>query len=286
MERSSVNVECLVADQGQKPNEGDVGDVIKAARFVGVIGRMPQSSSDRPAPVRVWVSEIPAPFGGLEREADQIEEPSKALAGDRRPTAARSLRTVMAVADWLVRRHASPNAISAAGAVAACLAGIAIALTREAPAIARPLWLLGAVLVQVRLMANLLDGMVAIGRGVASATGELFNEVPDRVSDTAVLAGLGWASGQLALGLAAALAALATAYVRAIGKGLGQPSDFSGPMAKQQRMALVTALAVACAVLPARWGAEWPGIALWIVTVGASATAGRRLVHVAGALRR
>ena len=139
---------------------------------------------------------------------------------------------------------------------------------------------------QARLMANLLDGMVAIGRGLASASGELFNEVPDRVSDTAVLVGLGWAAGQLALGLAAALAAMATAYVRAIGKGLGQPSDFSGPMAKQQRMALVTFLAVACAVLPAGWVAGWPRFALWLVTLGALLTAARRLAHISRALRR
>ncbi len=215
-----------------------------------------------------------------------MQVPPDAVAGDRRPIAARGLRPVVAVSDWLVRRGASPNGISVAGAIAACLAGLAFALTRQVPGAARPLWLLGAALVQARLMANLLDGMVAIGRGVASATGELFNEVPDRVSDTAVLVGLGWAAGQLALGLGAALAAMATAYVRAVGKGLGQPSDFSGPMAKQQRMAWVTALAVACTVLPAGWVAAWPGITLWIVTLGALFTAARRLAHVARALRR
>ena len=208
------------------------------------------------------------------------------VAGDRRPIAARGLRPVVALADWLVRRGASPNGISVAGAVAACVAGAAFALTRQEPGAARPLWLLGAVMVQARLMANLLDGMVAIGRGVASATGELFNEVPDRVSDTAVLVGLGWAAGQLALGCAAALAAITTAYVRAIGKGLGQPSDFSGPMAKQQRMALVTALAVACTVLPVGWVLAWPGVTLWILTLGALLTAGLRLAHVAKALRQ
>ncbi len=193
---------------------------------------------------------------------------------------------MVAAADRLARHGASPNAISVVGAVAACLAGGAIALTRQAPGAARLLWLLGAALVQARLMANLLDGMVAIGRGVASATGELFNEVPDRISDTAVLVGLGWAAGHTALGFAAALAAMATAYVRAVGKSVGQPSDFSGPMAKQQRMALVTALACACAVLPARWVAGWPTVALWTITLGALLTAGRRLAHVAAGLRR
>ena len=168
---------------------------------------------------------------------------------------------------------------------AACGAGAAFAGTAFAgTGWARALWLLGAALVQVRLLCNLFDGMVAVGRGVASARGELFNEVPDRVSDTAVLCGVGWAAGSPALGIAASLAAMATAYVRALGRGMGRPSDFSGPMAKQQRMAVVTALGVACAVLPAGWTASWPGAALWLVLAGATLTAARRLLRLSRAL--
>lgn len=206
-------------------------------------------------------------------------------APDRRPIAARGLPPVVAAAAWLVRRGASPDAISIGGMVAALLAGLCFALTPSMPAAATALWLGGALLVQARLMANLLDGMVAIGRGIASPTGELFNEVPDRVSDTAVLAGLGWAAGQPALGLAAALAAMATAYIRAVGKGVGVPSDFSGPMAKQQRMAVVTALALCLAVLPTAWTLHWPAASLWGITVLSLATALRRLVRIARALR-
>jgi phosphatidylglycerophosphate synthase len=105
----------------------------------------------------------------------------------------------------------------------------------------------------------------------------LFNEVPDRVSDTAVFLGLGVAAGSPALGLAAALAAMATAYVRAVGKAAGAPSDFRGPMAKQHRMALVTALGAACALLPLAWTAMLPALALWVITVGSLLTAWRRL---------
>ena len=169
--------------------------------------------------------------------------------------------------------------------VAGVLAGLCLLLTVQFGGQARGLWLAAAVLIQLRLLANLLDGMVAIGRGVASATGELFNEIPDRVSDTAVLAGLGWAAGQPALGFAACLAAMATAYVRAVGKGLGRVSDFAGPMAKQQRMALVTALCVACAVLPHRLTAAWPGLVLWVILVLAGFTALRRLRRLARDLR-
>jgi phosphatidylglycerophosphate synthase len=119
--------------------------------------------------------------------------------------------------------------------------------------------------------------MVAIGRGIASPAGELFNEVPDRVSDTAVFLGLGVAAGDVALGLAAALAAMATAYVRAVGKAAGAPSDFRGPMAKQHRMALVTGLAVWCAIMPAAWSAGLPAVALWIILALSLVTTWRRL---------
>ena len=204
---------------------------------------------------------------------------------ERRPIAAREAGASRALAAWLVRRQASPDGISLAGMAAAVAAGLAFAAAPATP-VPRALWLAGALLVQVRLLANMLDGMVAIGRNVASPLGELFNEVPDRVSDTAVLFGLGWAAGQPALGLAAALAAMATAYVRAVGRASGAASDFRGPMAKQHRMALVTATALWCALAPASWSAPVPGATLWLIAVLALVTAWRRLAGTAAALRR
>ena len=212
-------------------------------------------------------------------------------AGDRRPIAARETRPAAALAGGLIRAGVSPDAISLAGMAAGIAAGLALAAIPWAPGAARPLWLLAALLVQLRLLANLLDGMVAIGRGVASARGELFNEVPDRVSDSAVLAGLGIAAGMPWLGLAAALAAMATAYVRAVGRGAGAPGEFCGPMAKQHRMALVTALALWCALTPHAWrpailglGHEaWVLIAIALLSL---ATAWRRLARIARALDR
>lgn len=165
--------------------------------------------------------------------------------------------------------------------VAGVLAGVSFAF---AP-MTGVLWLGGALLVQLRLLANMMDGMVAVGRGIASPVGELYNEVPDRVSDTAVLAGCGWACGQPALGLAAALMAIATAYVRVLGRASGAPSDFRGPMAKQQRMALITAVAVVCAFAPVAWYAPLVAAALWVIAVLSLATAIRRLAGVARALR-
>ncbi|MBR0662193.1 CDP-alcohol phosphatidyltransferase family protein [Neoroseomonas oryzicola] len=204
---------------------------------------------------------------------------------DRRPIAARNLGATQRMAAALVARGASPNGISVAGMVAGLGAGLAFAAVAWWPGVATLLWLLGALLVQARLMANLLDGMVAIGRGVASPVGELYNEVPDRVSDTAVLMGLGVAAGSLALGIGAALAAMLTAYIRTTAKAAGAPMDFAGPMAKQHRMALATGLAVWCAVIPGEIGgpaAVWA--VLVVITLGSVFTAWRRLARAAAAL--
>jgi phosphatidylglycerophosphate synthase len=116
--------------------------------------------------------------------------------------------------------------------------------------------------------------------------------VPDRVSDSATLIGLGYAAGgDPLLGFAAAAAAIATAYIRVLGVAAGTPAEFCGPMAKQQRMFTATVVAVLCGVagfahLPAAIaGWSLPVIALAIIAVGATLTALRRLLRVARVLR-
>lgn len=200
-----------------------------------------------------------------------------AESGDRRPIAARELGITQKLAGWLVVRGASADAISIAGMVAGLLAGFALALVPEWADGRWQLWLLAALLIQLRLLANMLDGMVAVGRGIASPAGELFNEVPDRVSDTAALVGLGVAAGAPLLGCAAALGAMATAYVRSVARAAGAPSDFRGPMAKPHRMALVTVVALWCGLAPAAWAAGVPVVALWIILALSLLTAWRRL---------
>lgn len=200
-----------------------------------------------------------------------------AESGDRRPIAARELTITRKLAGWLVARGASADAISLAGMVAGLAAGLCLALVPDWPEAGWLLWLLAALLIQLRLLANMLDGMVAVGRGIASPAGELFNEVPDRVSDTAALVGLGIAAGAPVLGWAAALAAMATAYVRTVGRAAGAPSDFRGPMAKPHRMALVTAVALWCGLAPVAWSAGVPVVALWIILALSLLTAWRRL---------
>ncbi|HXZ15968.1 MAG TPA: CDP-alcohol phosphatidyltransferase family protein [Roseiarcus sp.] len=212
---------------------------------------------------------------------------------DRRPISARNHPWSIAIARWLAQTGVSPNAISTSGMIAAILAGVAFAGTSWLTP-TWPLFLAAAVLMQLRLQANMFDGMVAIQTARASPVGELFNEVPDRVSDAAIFIGAGYAVGGMPeLGYLAAVAALFTAYVRAEGKVAGAPQEFCGPMAKQQRMALLTVAAL-YAALPAAWqpsSSALPdrgviALALLIIAIGGAWTALRRLGRIARALRQ
>jgi phosphatidylglycerophosphate synthase len=216
--------------------------------------------------------------------------------GDRRPIAVRKWSVFQRLAEWLVRRGVSPNTISIAGMLGAIAAGAALAATSYLPTLGERLaWLATAFLIQLRLLANMLDGMVAIEGGRGSAVGELYNEVPDRVSDAAVLIGAGYAvGGDVALGYIAACVALFTAYVRAMGKAAGAQNEFCGPMAKQQRMFIVTVIAVYNGLAPTAWRPTANGPYPWglmagglvLIVLGGVVTILRRLLRIAGTLKK
>jgi phosphatidylglycerophosphate synthase len=212
----------------------------------------------------------------------------------RRPLASRDLEIVQRVAAWLIDRRVSANAVSLCSVAFAALASLCLVGTAWTHDLGvRLLFVLAALFVQARLLANRLDGMVAVGSGQASPEGELYNEVPDRVSDALILIGAGFAAGGTpALGYLAALAAVFVTYVRALGNSVGVQALFTGPMAKPQRMATITAACIYCACVPAGWlgglasgvfGAA--GIALALIIAGGVLTAVRRLQHIAAQLR-
>ena len=196
---------------------------------------------------------------------------------NRRPLASRQSRWAARIAGWLASTRITPNQISAAGMVAALLAGLCFWAAGSFPG--RWLFLLlGALGTQLRLLCNLLDGMVAIVAGRASPDGGFWNEFPDRVSDLLILMGVALGLGMPALGWAAVSFAFLTAYLRELGVNCGLPADFSGPMAKQHRMALITGAALLSLAEPL-WNGQRGQVltlALWLVAVGAALTALRR----------
>ncbi len=204
---------------------------------------------------------------------------------DRRPIRSRQSWWAQSATRLLVRLNASPNGISIAGMIAAICAGVALYFTGRLDGVPqRACWFAAGLLCQVRLLCNLLDGMVAVARNIASRKGELYNEVPDRISDSVVFIGLGYAAGShVALGFLAALVSVLIAYVRVLARSIGAPNDFCGPLAKQQRMALVTALAAYLTFASESWRLAWgeATIVLSLVVLGGVATALRRLRRAA-----
>lgn len=201
---------------------------------------------------------------------------------ERRPLKTRQKIWPGKLARCLLRAGLTPNAVSLLSVVFAC--GAAFLLTWRA-------WCWGGLLlaagcIQLRLLCNLLDGLMAVEGGAKSPVGELFNELPDRPADVLILTAAGYGAGMPWLGWLASCLALVTAYLRAFGASLGHGQDFCGPGAKPQRMFFLTmgCLGQSAASL-AQLG--WPVLA-WALALTAALTAAtvvRRTLRLAGRLR-
>jgi phosphatidylglycerophosphate synthase len=212
---------------------------------------------------------------------------------NRRPIRSREAPWAKAGAAALAKAGVSPDAVSAMTVVFGAAGGAAFAATGLAAGWERAALLIGAAAaIQLRLVCNLLDGLVAVEHGRGGPAGPLWNELPDRIADAsflvgagygAALAGAGW--GEPAGWLAAVLAVL-TAYIRELGRGLGLPADFSGPGAKPQRMAVLTVTALVAAAEPL-WGWRGTSLATGVALIAtlSAITCVRRTLRLAAGLR-
>jgi len=209
---------------------------------------------------------------------------------NRRQLKTRSRAWPSAIARQLSRKRITPNQVSVASIFFAALAGWALCNAGLLIAGAPIWWLLvAAASIQLRLLCNLLDGLLAIEGGLKSPTGDLYNEIPDRIADILILLGAGYAVRMyprgMEVGIAATILALLTAYVRLLGGSLGLKQDFSGPMAKQHRMFTLTVGCLAAAVEYAlRFTLMSLAIALAVIAIGSAFTFVRRTVRIARAL--
>ena len=165
----------------------------------------------------------------------------------RRPIADAFRRTAHGVTTLCVRWDVHPDTVSYLSIVASAAAALCFWQASRHPA----LLLLAPLFCYIRLWLNMLDGMVALASGKASARGEILNELPDRVSDVLIFVGV--AHSGLAAPLAgywSALLALFTAYVGMLGQAVGVQREFSGVMAKPWRMVVLHAGAWLTALWP------------------------------------
>ncbi|HBI10508.1 MAG TPA: CDP-alcohol phosphatidyltransferase family protein [Franconibacter pulveris] len=210
---------------------------------------------------------------------------------DRRPVRTRDTRWAASAARTLQRLGCTPNAISLFSIVFSLLSALCFIAVWQLESLwmQRLLLLIAAAGIQGRLICNLLDGMVAVEGGLRSPAGAIYNELPDRISDTVLFLGAGYGltrlNGAAELAWAASLLALFTAYVRLLGGTCGLAQRFSGPMAKQHRMAVLTAAALVGALLPV-WGEVSLFGALAIIALGAAWTIVRRTRTILKALQQ
>jgi phosphatidylglycerophosphate synthase len=208
-------------------------------------------------------------------------------AAPRRPLKSRDSGWAKALAALLVRLRVRPNTISLFSVLFAAAAGKALFMVPDASTrLAIGLYVAAAAGIQLRLLCNLLDGMVAIEGGMKSKTGEIWNDLPDRLADAFILLGAGYSLRDVwwgpTLGWLATALAIFTAYVRLMGGAAGVTQQFCGPMAKPHRMATLT---VACLAAGLERYLRWPPrampLALALVIVGSAATAARRTWRIA-----
>jgi phosphatidylglycerophosphate synthase len=207
----------------------------------------------------------------------------------RRPIADRFRSTARFATALCVRLGVHPDSISYASLVGAAAAAFCFWKSGAHS------WLLfvAPLFFYLRLWFNMLDGMVALASGKASWRGEILNDLPDRVSDVLIFAGVahsGWMTPFL--GYWAAIFALLTAYVGMFGQAVGVHREFSGTMSKPWRM--VTLHVAAWITLACLW---WNGGSMrvgsltildWacvIVIVGCIQTIALRLQRIMAALR-
>ncbi|MDO5091792.1 MAG: CDP-alcohol phosphatidyltransferase family protein [Cardiobacteriaceae bacterium] len=201
---------------------------------------------------------------------------------NRRPIASRDNPRIQTLAARLAARpFPTPNQISVASAIFAALGAWALCYPNAFTL------LFCALMIQLRLFCNLLDGMVAVEGGKKTYNGAIYNEFPDRVADSVLLVALGYATPWPWLGWLAALLALTTAYIRVFGGSLGLEQHFAGPMAKQHRMAVLTAACLLAVPQRLIWdNHSILNVALIAITLGSAWTCWRRTRIVNAQLRQ
>jgi CDP-diacylglycerol--glycerol-3-phosphate 3-phosphatidyltransferase len=148
--------------------------------------------------------------------------------------------------DWLAKAGVTPDQITLAAVPVALVGSTCLLLSPQMPA----LLFLIPVLAAKRILLNLLDGNMARRTGKIHPRGELFNELGDRLADTAFLAPVAFLPGADArIVLLGVLAGVLASYTGVTARAAGAERLYGGILSKPGRMALL----LVCAV--------WAGIA-------------------------
>jgi len=163
---------------------------------------------------------------------------------------------------FLFRRPVNPNVLTVIGTLISVGAGIAFATGR---------FVLGAVLILVGGVFDLVDGVIARHHDIATAFGAFLDSTLDRLADMAMLLGvmLHYAAlgdaGTVLLGGVAMIASVLTSYAKARAEQF-LPSFEGGFLERGERLTILGLGAISGYMVAA----------LWILAVAGSATAAYR----------
>jgi CDP-diacylglycerol---glycerol-3-phosphate 3-phosphatidyltransferase len=178
------------------------------------------------------------------------------------------------VGGWLVGHGIAPDVVTVSGTVGSIVAAVWF--------LPRDQLFLGAVVITVFVLFDLLDGAMARAKGATTAFGAVLDSTCDRVVDGALFAALAWwalgAGQQRLLGLAALICLVAgqlVSYIKARAEGIGLAAD-GGLVERAERLILalvgtgLEGLGVPYAL----------AVALWLLAAASVWTMGQRIVAV------
>lgn len=145
-----------------------------------------------------------------------------------------------------VRLGLTPHIVSVLGFVVALgAAGIFVAAGDNAI-----LYVLGAVLVAISGILDVVDGALARKMAIASDAGDILDHTLDRYADIVLIGGLAVGIDQVLLGFLAVTGVLMTSYLGTQAQAVGYGRLYAGLLGRSDRLVLIGVAAVAMAVEP------------------------------------
>jgi len=176
------------------------------------------------------------------------------------------------VANSVIRRPINPNILTFGGLILNVIAGTLLALGQ---------WFVGAWLILVAGLFDLLDGAMARNQGNATPFGGFFDSVIDRYSDFFLFLGIlvfylrKQAMGEMTLAIVALGGALMVPYARTKAENVISKCDV-GVMERAERIVILSVGALF----------NWMVPVLWIIAILSHFTVGHRIYYTWKALHR
>jgi CDP-diacylglycerol---glycerol-3-phosphate 3-phosphatidyltransferase len=183
-------------------------------------------------------------------------------------------RVTEPVGRWLVARGVEPDVVTVIGTVGSVAAALWF-LPRDA-------LFVGAAVVTLFVLLDLVDGAMARARGHSTPFGAVLDSTCDRVADGALFAGLTWwclgVGEERVLGVAALLCLVAgqiVSYIKARAEGVGLSAD--GGLVERAERLIVALVGTGLHGLGVPYALH---VALWLLAAASVWTVGQRIVAV------